>query len=80
MKISKKNLEKLIKEEVDKALLSERNTAEDIQDVLEKNGVETAIRYIAVTLKQMEDQQNRLIDVDIKRLYDQVKALTGRKF
>ena len=80
MKITRKNLEKLIKEEVDKALLSERNTAEDIQDVLEKNGVETAIRYIAVTLKQMEDQQNRLIDVDIKRLYDQVKALTGRKF
>lgn len=87
MKITRKILEKLIKEEVEKTLLSEQyrsEMADDINRALERNGQETAIRYIAAYLKQIDETVASLINNDIKRIYYQVKKLTrdltGRKF
>ncbi len=87
MKITKKNLEKLIKEEVEKTLLSEQyrsEIADDINRALERNGQETAIRTLALYLKHIDETVASLINNDIKRIYYQVKKLTrdltGRKF
>jgi len=87
MKITRKILEKLIKEEVEKTLLSEQyrsEIADDINRALERNGQETAIRTLALYLKHIDETVASLINNDIKRIYYQVKKLTrdltGRKF
>ena len=69
MKITRKILENLIKEEVAKVLVNEgrggRTSQEYIKIVLKNNGVENAILYLAYALGDLRDS---VIEIDKSRM------------